>query len=287
MDNPLPSKRPRALNLFLALIAAVGSCLAIALAASGHSYNRIAANGPNLRALIEGSDGPVVVFEAGAGGPLESWVRVQPEISKFARTFSYDRAGNGLSTGGALPRHGRNIATELHAALQSAGLPPPYILVGHSLGGPYIRVFAGLYPSEVAGLVLVDPTQEQLIEWSKARDPKSSHENRNRPYDEVDCAPSTFIQANENPLPNVPIFLISGQGPRVIPTFVSDEMRKDVLKDQNELYPAKLRIYGEWLRQFPNFRLIPAPNSGHGIPLEEPELIIQTIRKIIADKSAQ
>jgi pimeloyl-ACP methyl ester carboxylesterase len=284
MADSFTSIKPRALNVFVAALATVGSCLAIFLASDGQSYTRIGTSGPNLRALISGSGEPVVVFEAGAGGPLDSWVRVQPEVSKFAKTFSYDRAGNGLSTQGSLPRDGRHIAVELHAALQNSGLLPPYILVGHSLGGPYIRVFAGLYPNEVAGLVLVDPTQEQLIEWAKNRNPKSAHENRNRPEDEVDCAPATFIQANQNPIPNVPIFLISGQGPKVIPSFVSDELRREVLKDQKELYPAKLRIYEEWLRQFPNSRLIATPNSGHGIPYEEPELIIQSIRKMITNK---
>lgn len=270
-----------ALNFLVAVVAILGSCLAILLAAPGQSYTRIATGGPNLRALIAGRGETVVVFEAGAGGPLESWVRVQRAVSTFARTFAYDRAGNGVSSKGSLPRDGRHIAAELHAALQNSGLLPPYLLVGHSLGGPYIRVFAGLYPNEVAGLVLVDPTQEQLIEWHKARNPKSVPQSRNRPEDEVDCAPATFIQANEHPLPNVPIVLISGQGPKVIPSFVSDEMKKEVRKDQTETYPAKLRIYAEWLRQFPDSRLIATSKSGHGIPYEEPELIIQTIRQMV------
>jgi pimeloyl-ACP methyl ester carboxylesterase len=240
-----------------------------------------------LRAKVSGGGEPVIVFEAGAGGPLESWIKVQPAVSVFARTFSYDRAGNGLSTKSSSPREGRNIAAELHAALEKAGLLPPYILVGHSLGGPYIRVFAGLYPNEIAGLVLVDPTQEDLIAWAEARDPKSRHANRNRPDNEIDCAPATFVQANESPLPNVPIFLISGQGPKVIPSFVSGDFQQELLKDQSESYPAKLAFYQQWLQQFPQARLIVTENSGHGIPFEEPELVIQAIRDVIAESKTK
>ena len=282
MANAIKSHNPPALNGSLAVFAILVSCLVIFLARAGQSYLRIPANGANLRALVAGNARPVVVFEAGAGGPLESWVRIQPGVSKFARTFSYDRAGNGLSTKGSLPRDGRNIAAELHAALKNAGLPPPYILVGHSLGGPYIRVFAGLYPNEIAGLVLVDPTQEELIAWSKARDPKSNLDNRNRLDNEVDCAPATFAQANENPLPKAPIVLISGQGPTIVPSFVGDEIRKEILKDQGEIYPAKLLFYKQWLSQFPAARLIVTEKSGHGIPYEEPELVIDAIRQVIA-----
>ncbi|MCD6050436.1 MAG: haloalkane dehalogenase [Verrucomicrobia bacterium] len=255
MDNPIRSKHGRVLNGSLVVFAILGTCVAIVLALGGESYIRLPVKGANLRAKVSGGGEPVIVFEAGAGGPLESWIKVQPAVSVFARTFSYDRAGNGLSTKSSSPREGRNIAAELHAALEKAGLLPPYILVGHSLGGPYIRVFAGLYPNEIAGLVLVDPTQEDLIAWAEARDPKSRHANRNRPDNEIDCAPATFVQANESPLPNVPIFLISGQGPKVIPSFVSGDFQQELLKDQSESYPAKLAFYQQWLQ--PSKTLVP------------------------------
>src|SRR5438552_56401 len=133
------------MNKLIAGMASVLSCAAILLAMSGHSFSRIDAGGPALRMLMAGNGTPTVLFESGAGGPLETWIRVQPAVSKFARTISYDRAGNGLSKKGTTPRDGRRIATELHAALHNAHAPPPYILVGHSLGGPYIRVFAGMF----------------------------------------------------------------------------------------------------------------------------------------------
>ena len=161
--------------------------------------------------------------------------------------------------------------------------PSPLSAKTSALGEPFIRVFAGLHPEEVAGLVLVDPTQEELIEWDKARKSEPDPPSRNRPGDEIDSAPATFVQAKENPVPNIPVFLISGQGPRAIPSFVSEKMRLEVEENQNEFFPVKLAIYEEWLRQFPKSRLIVTERSGHGIPFEEPELVVETIRQIIAE----
>jgi pimeloyl-ACP methyl ester carboxylesterase len=222
------------------------------------------------------------VFEAGAGSSLEAWTRVQREVSQFARTISYDRAGNGLSTKGATPRDGRHVAIELHTALRNVHIPPPYILVGHSLGGPYIRIFAGMYPDEVAGLVLVDPTQEELIAWDNARKGQPPAEHKFRPQDEVDCAPMTFDDAHANPVPtNVPVVLITGLGPRETPGFLTKEFKAEVQQDRDVLYKAKLKFHKEWVEQFPNGQLIITENSGHGIPFEEPELVIKTIRDVV------
>jgi pimeloyl-ACP methyl ester carboxylesterase len=269
------------MNKLLSTVAAFLSVVAIILASGGQTYSRVDAGGPTLRMLISGNGNSTVVFESGAGAPLETWLRIQPEVSRFAKTISYDRAGNGSSKNGPVPRDGRRIAAELHTALHNAHATPPFILVGHSLGGPYIRVFAGLYPDEVAGLVLVDPTQEELIAWAKARDPKPSDEHKFGPYDEVDCAPTTFAQAQENPIPdNVPVFLITGLGPRIIPGFVTKELRDEVEKDRKTFYPAKLKFHKEWVEKIPEGQLIITENSGHGIPFEEPELVIKIIRDV-------
>ena len=269
------------MNKLLAALAAVLSGVAILLAAPGQNFSRVYAGGPTLRMLITGNGNPTVVFEAGAGSSLEAWASVQPEVSQFARTISYDRAGNGLSEKGAVPRDGRHIATELHVALHNAHVSPPYLLVGHSLGGPYIRVFAGMYPKEIAGMVLVDPTQEELIAWAKAHDSKPSDEHKFKPDDEVDCAPATFVQARDSLIPtNVPVFLISGMGPRVVPGFLTKELKAEVQKDQELLYPAKLKFHKAWVEKIPAGQLIVTEHSGHSIPFEEPELVVKTIRAV-------
>jgi len=273
------------MNLLPPTFAITFTTLALWLTQGGPVVQRVDAGGPMLRLLTLGRGQPTVVFEAGAGGTLEVWARVQPEVSRFATTISYDRAGNGLSSRGKKPRDGERIAIELHNALGNAHVPPPYVLVGHSLGGPFVRIFAGLYPQEVAGLVLVDPTQEELIAWARAREPKPASAHLSKPGSEVACAPTTFAQAQAHPVPShLPVRLISGQGPRRIPGFLTRELREELAKDQHVLYPAKLEFHRRWMEAFPEGRLIVAADSGHGIPLEEPDLIVRVIRGLIAQR---
>ena len=267
------------MNKPVSLVAILLSLVALWLAHNGEHFIRVDGGGPSLRMLMTGRGDVTVVFESGSGSPLDTWVRVQPEVSKFARAISYDRAGNGLSEKGPVPRDGARIAAELHAALLNAHAKPPYLLVGHSLGGPYIRIFAGSFPQEVAGMILVDPTQEELIDWAKARDPKP--ERTPRPYDEVDCAPATFAEARASQTPTgIPVVLISGMGPRDIPSFLPPEMKAEVRKDQEIFYPAKLRFHQQWAERIPTAKVIITKNSGHGIPFEEPELIVDEIRRV-------
>jgi pimeloyl-ACP methyl ester carboxylesterase len=103
-----------------------------------------------------GEGAPVVILDAGLGDSFISWRKVQPQIAGFTRVCSYDRAGIGYSSPSSGPRTSQEIADELHGLLHSAGVPPPYVLVGHSMGGYDVRVFANSYRGEVAGVVLVD-----------------------------------------------------------------------------------------------------------------------------------
>lgn len=116
--------------------------------------------GFTLNLNCTGQGQPTVVLESGLGIPAVGWQLVQPQIAKFARVCSYDRAGYGWSDAGSFPRTSREIAFELHTLLANAHVPPPYILVGHSFGGFTVRLFHQLYPAEVAGVVLVDSSEE-------------------------------------------------------------------------------------------------------------------------------
>jgi pimeloyl-ACP methyl ester carboxylesterase len=107
-----------------------------------------------------GQGSPTVVLETGSGGPSVDWLMVQPEVAKFARVCSYDRAGYGWSDSGPEPRSSLQIAHELKQLLEAAGEKGPYVLVGHSMGGYDIRVYTGQYPNDVAGIVLVDASHE-------------------------------------------------------------------------------------------------------------------------------
>src|SRR5215475_7926265 len=99
---------------------------------------------------------PTVILEAGLGDFSVEWSLVQPGVAKFARVCSYDRAGDGWSELGPHPRTLRQIVYELHTLLDRAGVKPPLALVGHSYGGWLVRLYASTYPTEVAGLALVE-----------------------------------------------------------------------------------------------------------------------------------
>ena len=129
----------------------------------------------NLNIDCSGQASPgarTVILDSGLGVPAVGWKFVQPEIAKFTRVCSYDRAGYGWSSAGPMPRTSSEIAKELHALLSSAGEKPPYILVAHSFGGYNVRVYTGMYPAEVAGVVLVDTSHEDQV----SRMPKSLKE---------------------------------------------------------------------------------------------------------------
>src|SRR5690349_5336558 len=99
---------------------------------------------------------PTVILEPGIGDFSVEWSLVQPGVAKYARVCSYDRAGDGWSDWGPHPRTYRQIVYELHTLLDKAGVKPPFVLVGQSYGGWLVRLYALTYPSDVAGMVLVD-----------------------------------------------------------------------------------------------------------------------------------
>jgi pimeloyl-ACP methyl ester carboxylesterase len=125
---------------------------------------RVGNFGMNLNCSGQGT--PTVVLDSGGGVPAIGWIKVQPDVAKFARVCSYDRAGYGWSDPGPEPRTSQQIAKELKALLDNAGEHAPYIVVGHSFGGYDARVLTHLYPADVAGVVLVDPTHED--EYARA-----------------------------------------------------------------------------------------------------------------------
>ena len=121
-------------------------------------------NGQRIRIILKGRGSPPVVFESGLGEDANTWAAVQPEVAKFTTTLAFDRPGLGASAPTQAPRDGVTLAGELHVVAHSAGLSAPYLLVGHSLGGAVIQLFADRYPSEVAGLILIDPEDGRIVQ---------------------------------------------------------------------------------------------------------------------------
>ena len=256
------------MNVPLVWIAVIMSVIAVILPTRAQTFTYVAVDGRSTRMLVGGSGPATVVFEHGLGGPLETWGKVQPAVSRFARTVTYDRAGAGRSDDGPRPRDGRRIAAELHAALRLANIPPPYLLVGASLGGPFVRIFAGMYPDTVLGLVLVDPTPD-TEQRDKAPGPP-----------ELESLAATLEQARASRLPaGIPVFLIDAISPLEVP-FATEAIRTLRLNSRREI-EAESRAYRNWVDSIPGARLIVTERSGHNVAQEQPELVVETIRQVV------
>jgi pimeloyl-ACP methyl ester carboxylesterase len=123
--------------------------------------------GRHIQMDCRGVGTPAVIFESGLGfsGSL-SWTKVQDEVAKFTRACAYSRAGIIWSDDKGGPHDGEGVARDLHAALAAAGESGPFVMTGHSIGGPYITTYAKLYGDEVSGLVYVDASHPD--QWDEA-----------------------------------------------------------------------------------------------------------------------
>ena len=127
--------------------------------------------GRTLNLYCSGEGSPAVILETGGNAPGFAWVPLQPRFAEFTRTCWYDRAGVGWSDPPKSPRTAASVASDLHEMLRRAGVPPPYVLVGASVGGEYARIYTARYPAEVAGLVLLDSTHPDQHEPAYALSP--------------------------------------------------------------------------------------------------------------------
>lgn len=158
--------------LSLLLVAALGGITVQVLAEARDRANfpppgrLVDAGGYQLHLNVQGEQhgGATVVLDAAAYGFSAQWGWVQPQVARFARVVSYDRPGLGWSDLPPRPRDAQQRAEELRRALRDAGLPGPYVLVGHSMGSLFVRTFAKRYPREVAGMVLVEPRRYEAGE---------------------------------------------------------------------------------------------------------------------------
>src|SRR6185312_2683799 len=141
----------------LAVILVAGGLAATARAAEDTGHLASLPDGRRLHVSCVGGGAPTVVLESGLGLPMTVWSKVQPRLAPHFRVCAYDRAGYGTSDPGPMPRDASHVATDLASLLEAERLPPPYVLVGHSLGGEFVRLFAAEHPDQVVGLVLVDP----------------------------------------------------------------------------------------------------------------------------------
>lgn len=154
---------PALLNTLAAVLAATAvSCAPVRQAQAEPGLLAKLPDGRALNFRCAGSGSPTVVLESGFGVGAAGWGRVQPRLARITRVCAYDRAGYGFSDPGPDPRDGAAIARDLDQGLAAARIEGPYVLVGHSAGALYARLFTARRSGEVRGLVLLDPTIERL-----------------------------------------------------------------------------------------------------------------------------
>jgi pimeloyl-ACP methyl ester carboxylesterase len=158
----------RVVVLIIALVLLGAIYETLAEAADAKAYpppgQLVDVGGYRLHINCTGTGSPTVVIVSGLGDWSTSWGgEVQPEVAKTTRVCTYDRAGFGWSESSSLPSDAAQFAKELHTLLQNANVPGPYVMVGHSLGGFIVRIFAHDYASEVAGVVLVDSMNPKQV----------------------------------------------------------------------------------------------------------------------------
>lgn len=223
--------------------------------------------------VLTGKGSGTVVFENGLGGTMDWWVKVLPEIAKDATAFAYNRPGYGKSDAATTPRDGQHVVDELRALLISQGLQPPYVLVGHSLGGLYVQRFARRYPDEVSALVLVDSTHPLQLQGAGAREnwPAWARVLFGVAMSATAKAEMNAINATGEEVLRLPTFsdkpviVLSALKPMSKKSALADdanEKRKDIAR----LYPGSRQ---KWI------------DSGHGIPLDEPDAVISAIREVL------
>lgn len=151
--------------VLVVLVALVGSGLLYQTIATGADQRNLPppgqlvdVGGYRLHLQIMGADrgGPTVILDAAAGSMSAEWGWVQPAVASFTQVVAYDRPGQGYSDPPPTPRDVQALIADLRTALDKSGIRGPYVLVGHSMGGLFMRAFAQLHPDEVAGVVLVD-----------------------------------------------------------------------------------------------------------------------------------
>lgn len=264
-------------------------------------------NGRRLYLACRGSGRPTVILEAGYRSPATVWsddlvfpddprTMVFEGVASFTRVCLYERPGVAAivaddlqpsrSDPAPMPRTVEAIVADLHTLLQVAEVPGPYVLVGHSLGGLMVRLYQATYPNEVAGLVLVDAFPEQLREqltpehWraflaANAIMPPEMADYAG--YETIDFAAATESMAQAaaaHPLPPLPLFVLA-RGQPLGPT-------EEQLGFSPEVLETAWRAAAEDLAALsPRSRFLVAPESSHYIQLDEPELVIGAIARVV------
>jgi pimeloyl-ACP methyl ester carboxylesterase len=263
--------------------------------------------GYKLHIDCTGTGSPTVVIDAGMNEFSTEWAWVQPGVAKSTMVCTYDRAGTGWSDPGPLPRNAAQIAKELHTLLHEANIPGPYVVVGQSLGGIHARVFAGMYPAEVAGVVLIDSMS--LRQFTQSSSTTTLTDSLSHPFTIL----PTLTRIGLVRLVAKPLGAVPHLPPEAENAYLSRIVRPSYLQaisDYSQGMPASgrqaaaVKSFGdiplivltarlkstipdwqawqtELLQLSSNSQQLFAENSGHNIELEQPEAAVAAIVKMV------
>jgi pimeloyl-ACP methyl ester carboxylesterase len=243
---------------------------------------------------IEGRkpDQPVVILEAGGRSTLESWQPVFADISRLAPVFAYDRRGLGQSEYDGERPTVQHVAQTLHALLDSAHIPPPYILVGHSWGGVFIRGFASLYSKDVAGLVFLDVSDYERTaeELATVIPPGNRPAARSLPPLPAETPPGVraeveqmfeygateFAEIRALKMPSgLPVaVLVGGVPPGPLPP-------NALTNNVNILRLMQIRHQAEWALSSAAGLVLVSTEADHQVMQEVPALVLQAVKHVV------
>ncbi len=248
-----------------------------------------------LRYICRGEGTPAVVVDQGAGLSIEAaflrplllgWPRVLRQIEKTTCILMHDRAGLGWSSEPSAPRTSLEMTRDLRRTLKQAGVDPPYVLVGHSIGGFNVRVFASEHPEEVAGMVLVDSSHpEQWRRFAKVLPPRSIRESaiirRLRGWSDpsliaerIDFTMSAEQVRATRPLDDKPLVVLSHSPRALRPAGLPEALAAQLDRVWSELQKDLLGLSRHSTH-------VIASHAGHNIQLDEPQLVVDAILKVL------
>ena len=236
----------------------------------------------NFNTVIKGTGSPTIIFESGLGTPLNNWDKIQTSISANYKTISYDRRGLGESPATDNQRTIENLVNDLDILISQNKIDGPIVLVGHSLGGHIVRKYQQLFPSKVAGLFLIDPTNEYVYEEVfKQMSPESADSMKTAWDDSYKKQPIgvynewkevyTIDQIMRKcPLPtNIPITILVSYQENSFNTKKNIQIRK--------------KLSSDWKKDKGNVKILSTTNSGHYIHYGEPEWVINELETFLKE----
>ncbi|MDY0095297.1 MAG: alpha/beta hydrolase [Candidatus Vecturithrix sp.] len=227
-----------------------------------------------LEYVSQGTGSPTVVFNSNT--EMDSWVKVLPEVARFTSVFADNRPGRGSSKPAMGQNTGKRVVERLHRLLEETGQQPPYVLVGHSYSGLFTNLFARTYPDEVAGVVFVDASHPDQEDWWHTHRPLESIIVNEMAKATYNWEFFDFERVAEDiraagPFPDIPVIVITAGQKWILDT---QAWRDQWLRFQQDLVALS-----------PQGRQIIATKSGHVIQDQQPEVVIDAIRAIVAQAS--